>query len=66
MPSLSRSGVSKKIEDKDERNRLKKLLAKIDPPPGMGYIIRTAGVGQDTHDIIRDLEYLLKLWDTIV
>ncbi|MCA9320726.1 MAG: Rne/Rng family ribonuclease [Planctomycetes bacterium] len=66
MPSLSRSGVSKKIEDKDERSRLKKLLAKIDPPPGMGYIIRTAGVGQDVMDIIRDLEYLLKLWNTIV
>ena len=66
MPSLSRSGVSKKIEDRDERSRLKKLLSKIDPPPGMGYIIRTAGVGQDVSDIIRDLEYLLKLWNTIV
>ncbi|MCB9833246.1 MAG: Rne/Rng family ribonuclease [Planctomycetes bacterium] len=66
MPSLSRSGVSKKIEDKDERSRLKKILAKIDPPPGMGYIIRTAGVGQDIGDIVRDLEYLLKLWNTIV
>ncbi|MEE9392421.1 MAG: Rne/Rng family ribonuclease [Planctomycetota bacterium] len=66
MPSLSRSGVSKKIEDREERSRLKKVLAKIDPPPGMGYIIRTAGVGQDIGDIIRDLEYLLKLWNTIV
>ncbi len=66
MPSLTRSGVSKKIEDRTERNRLKRLLAKIEPPPGMGYIIRTAGVGQDVGDIIRDLEYLLKLWNTIV
>lgn len=65
MPSLSRSGVSKKIEDRDERVRLKRILGKVDPPPGMGYIIRTAGVGQDVSDIIRDLEYLLKLWNTI-
>jgi ribonuclease E len=66
MPSLSRSGVSKKIEDREERVRLKRILTKVDPPPGMGYIIRTAGVGQDVGDIIRDLEYLLKLWNTIV
>jgi ribonuclease E len=66
MPSLSRSGVSKKIEDRDERSRLKKILGKIDPPQGMGYIIRTAGVGTNVLDIIRDLEYLLKLWNTIV
>ncbi len=66
MPSLSRSGVSKKIEDRGERSRLKRLLAKIDPPPGMGYIVRTAGVGQDLREIVRDLEYLLKLWNTIV
>lgn len=66
MPSLSRSGVSKKIEDKEERKRLKRVLSKIDPPPGMGYIVRTAGVGQDSMDVVRDLEYLLKLWNTIV
>ena len=46
--------------------RLKRILTKVDPPPGLGYIIRTAGVGQDIRDIVRDLEYLLKLWNTIV
>lgn len=66
MPSLTRSGVSKKIEDRAERSRLKRILEEIDPPPGMGYIIRTAGVGRNREELEKDLNYLLKLWNTIV
>ena len=66
MPSLTRSGVSKKIEDREERGRLKRILEDIDPPPGMGYIIRTAGIGRTKDELEKDLEYLLKLWNTIV
>lgn len=66
MPSLTRSGVSKKIEDRAERQRLKKILEEIDPPAGMGHIIRTAGIGRQKEELERDLEYLLKLWTTIV
>ncbi len=65
MPSLSRSGVSKKIENRQERQRLKKVLEEIDPPLGMGYIIRTAGIGRDKQELEKDLLYLLKLWNTI-
>ena len=65
MPSLSRSGVSKKVEDRAERTRLKRILEEIDPPPGMGYIIRTAGVGANREELETDLDYLLKLWNTI-
>jgi len=65
MPSLSRSGVSKKIEDRKERARLKRILEEIDPPPGMGYIIRTAGIGRTKEELEKDLQYLLKLWNTI-
>jgi len=66
MPSLSRSGVSKKIEDDRERQRLKEILQRIDPPPGMGYVIRTAGIGRSKDELEKDLQYLLKLWNTIV
>ena len=66
MPSLSRSGVSRKIEDRKERLRLKRILEEIDPPPGMGYIIRTAGIGRNKEELEKDLQYLLKLWNTIV
>src|SRR5262245_30344852 len=64
MPSLMRSGVSKKIEDREERLRLKRILEAIEPPPGMGYIIRTAGIGRSQEELEKDLEYLLKLWNT--
>src|SRR5438477_4136182 len=43
MPSISKRGVSKKIGDETERKHLRDLLNKLNPPPGMGYIIRTAG-----------------------
>lgn len=66
MPSLSRSGVSRKIGDRTERERLKKILEEIDPPHGMGYIMRTAGIGRQKEELEKDLEYLLKLWGTIV
>lgn len=66
MPSLTRSGVSKKIEDPVERQRLKQILEEIDPPEGMGTIIRTAGIGRNRQELEKDLEYLMKLWNTIV
>ncbi len=63
MPSLDRTGVSRKIEDEKERRRLKRILASLDIPDGMGLIVRTAGVGKTKAEIKRDLEYLLLAWD---
>ncbi len=63
MPSMARTGVSRKIEDEKERRRLKKILTSLDHlPPGMGVIVRTAGVGCSREDLQRDLDYLLALW----
>ncbi len=64
MPSMSRTGVSRKIEDEKERRRLKKILESLDVPPGMGLIVRTAGVGCTREDLRRDLEYLMLLWES--
>lgn len=62
MPSLSRCGVSRKINDEKERRRLKKLLEELNPPPGMGFIVRTAGVDRSKKDLQKDLDYLMRLW----
>ena len=60
---MARTGVSRKIEDEKERRRLKKILASLDNlSPGMGVIVRTAGVGCTRDDLQRDLDYLLALW----
>lgn len=63
MPSLQRTGVSRKIEDERERRRLKKILQEMEIPEGMGVIVRTAGVGKTSEEIKRDLDYLLAVWD---
>ncbi|MGD9857666.1 MAG: Rne/Rng family ribonuclease, partial [Planctomycetaceae bacterium] len=66
MPGLQRVGVSRKIIDDDVRRTLRKALRELDPPPGLGFIIRTAGIDRTTKDLQRDMNYLLRLWRTIV
>ena len=65
MPSLARVGVSRKIEDEDDRKRLKRCLLSLNPPRGLGFIVRTAGAGRKEKELQRDLEYLLRLWKAI-
>jgi ribonuclease E len=65
MPGLSKKGISKKIEDEDERDRLRSILDQLSSPKGMGCIIRTAGAHRTKTDLVRDLNYLLNLWKAI-
>jgi ribonuclease E len=65
MPWMNRLGVSHKIEDEEERKRLRDLFANIKMPKGMGFIIRTAGQGGSKRDIQNDLSYLNRLWSLI-
>jgi ribonuclease E len=65
MPGVGKSGVSKKIEDEDERRRLRDILDKLNPPKDAGFIIRTAGVGRSEQEIERDFKYLMRLWENI-
>ncbi len=65
MPGVAGRGVSKKIEDEDERRRLKRLLVDMNPPDDCGFIIRTEAVDKDGEEIERDLNYLSRLWDQI-
>jgi len=65
MPWMRKHGVSHKIEDEDERKRLRQILDDSNPPKGQGFIIRTAGQGCSKKDIQNDLRYLGRLWRTI-
>jgi ribonuclease E len=65
MPWMRKHGVSHKIEDDDERKRLREILEQSDPPKGHGFIIRTAGQGCSKRDIQNDLRYLRRLWRAI-
>ena len=65
MPHNDQSGISRKIEDPKERERLRQILQKLDIPEGMGVIIRTIGEGQRARYFVRDLSLLLEQWRQI-
>jgi len=59
-------GVSARIEDTDERERLKTLLAGLIPEPrGHGYIVRTNAEGQGGEALKDDVDYLARLWAVV-
>ena len=62
MPFSDRSGISRKIENPKERDRLRKILRDLDIPDGIGVIIRTVGEGQRARYFVRDLRFLLEQW----
>ncbi|HIE07359.1 MAG TPA: Rne/Rng family ribonuclease [Desulfarculaceae bacterium] len=64
LPTVEHIGISRKIEDEDERLRLKELVAEI-KPEGMGLIVRTVSEGKEKIDLLHDLEFLVKLWENI-
>jgi ribonuclease E len=66
MPALGRVGVSRKIEDDDARRKLRDMMLELNPPKGLGFIVRTAGVDRTKKELSRDLAYLLRLWKVIV
>jgi ribonuclease G len=65
LPNSDQSGVSRKIENHEERQRLKKILRKLNIPDGMGVIMRTVGEGQRERYFVRDLALLLDEWQGI-
>ncbi|AMV32593.1 Ribonuclease E [Pirellula sp. SH-Sr6A] len=66
MPALGRVGVSRKIEDEDERRKLRSMMLELQLPKGVGFIVRTAGQERTRKELSRDVAYLLRLWKVIV
>ncbi|HQR47341.1 MAG TPA: Rne/Rng family ribonuclease, partial [Thermoanaerobaculia bacterium] len=64
MPTIDHLGVSRRIENEEERNRLKEILMGLRKGPG-GFIVRTAGEGRGADEFSSDRRYLSKLWDQI-
>jgi len=62
MPFNDQFGISRKIEDPKERERLRKILRELEVPEGMGVIMRTVGAGQRARYFVRDLSILLEQW----
>lgn len=60
MPTVEHFGVSRRIEDEPERDRLKNIIEKIKPIGGV--IVRTAGEGASEEDLVSDLDFLSRLW----
>nr|MDJ0523431.1 ribonuclease E/G [Planctomycetota bacterium] len=65
MPFTARSGISRRIPQGRERDRVRKLLRKLEVPEGMGVIVRTASETTDLAALEADLGHLLKEWEFI-
>src|SRR5947209_499557 len=65
MPYSDQSGISRKIDEPKERDRLRKILRELDVPENMGVIVRTVGEGQRARYFVRDLGLLVEQWRAI-
>ncbi len=67
MPNMRSVGVSQKIEDEDERVRLREILARFAAESELpaGFIARTAAEGIDEEALRQDMLYLQRLWQSI-
>ncbi len=62
MPDMDRVGVSRKVEDEEQRREMREILDSLDLPDGFGFILRTAGYGKTKTELKRDAAYLMRLW----
>jgi ribonuclease G len=65
MPTIDHVGVSRRIEDLEERQRLRGLIERL-RPQGMGFIARTVSEGADRQKLAAEMDFLRSLWDSIV
>lgn len=62
MPYMDRTGVSRKVEDEEQRRQMREILDQLELPEGFGFIVRTAGMERNKTELKRDLAYLQRLW----
>ncbi len=65
MPTVDHVGISRRIENETERERLKEIVERTRPTAG-GFIVRTVSEGKSEEDLQADMLYLTKLWEEVV
>jgi len=66
MPNTSKGGgISRKIFNPSDRKKIRTILNEIEIPKQMGLIVRTAGSNKTKNEINRDLQNLIKIWNSI-
>ena len=65
LPTTNHLGVSRRIEDEEERQRLRDIVLAL-KPPGAGFIIRTVCVGLSRAELQADMRFLITLWNRIL
>lgn len=66
LPNNPHRGVSRKIEDKRARDKLKKLIRSFEMPQDMGLICRTASAGATTDQLVEEANDLFNTWVAVV
>ena len=61
MPTVDHVGISRRIEEEEERERLREAVERL-REPGSGYIVRTASEGKSEEELVSDMEYLAAIW----
>lgn len=65
MPDMDRVGVSRRVDDEEQRREMRKILDSLNLPDGFGFILRTAGFDSGKTELQRDAAYLQRLWDAM-
>jgi ribonuclease G len=65
MPQVNHLGVSRRIHDAEERDRLRQLVRSLRPAGGGGFIVRTVGEGRGEAEFSVDVEFLVRLWQQV-
>ncbi|MDD5450598.1 MAG: Rne/Rng family ribonuclease [Desulfovibrionales bacterium] len=64
MPMTEHVGVSRRIEDEEERKRLKDIIEAVNPA-GVGFIARTASEGVDVAKLQVEMDFLIRMWGNL-
>ena len=65
LPMDNQTGISRRIEDDEERKRLRILFNELKLANKLGFIVRTAASGRSKQELLRDAQFLLKLWSRL-